>query len=478
MLSLLIEDSEKRAVESLYTDRFLQIPEFTAGDARAVSCCPVKRIRLPWDSRVFSPKDPTAWTIQVALGGGFILPIAGTWPITYGANSSESILSCDPTANEISDALNGLPSVIAAGGVTVQGAEGFFTFTFNTAGARTLLSGNPSLLVPLSFLTFEQSVAGTVSTQEVQILRIAQNAGAFSTLETNTDAPTIAIDTLVAGGGGANCKIRINLPSDRYGGTWTFSRSTTESDQIGFDDNAAEIQSIIQAMGNIGSGNISVVQDDDDSFIVEFIGSLANTAISSLTADASALKTILYKSGVLDLRAPGIDMLLNGSSQAIVLFEVQATDETGYSVKILQRNVLLLRPILTALFSVDDMTYTKAQIDALTGHTPDITVSTAGTTDLAPVNPFIRWTARFIVQAGSGAYVCNITLDDAEAKDGAIFRIPFEIAASANPSINVYDNTTSGTLLLQLAGDSDNAQYRSAVFEFDGTNWHFVGFEQ
>lgn len=485
MLSLLIEDSEKRAVESIFTDRFLDLSAgFTGGEARPIAVCPVKRIKMPWNSRVFSPKDPSAWTIQVALGGGFALPVAGTWPINYGADSSDAVISNNPTASEISNILNGLASVVTAGGVTVQGAAGFFTFTFDSAGARTMLSGDPALLVPLSLLTFEQVVAGDSVTNEVQILRIAQNAGTFATLSSLDIVQGITIDEVTAGGGGRNQQIRVNLPEDRYGGTWTFIRALIESEPIGFNDNELMVQTAIGLMSNIGINNISVQQDGEDSYLVTFIGGLANAEISlsDLSGSTSGLQVILWQSGTLDLRVPGIDLLLNGSDNAIVIFEVQAADETGYPVKILQRDVVLRKPVIVAQTTEPQPSagtaYSKAEIDALTGTGTDVTVSTAGTSDLAPSTPFILWSTRFIVQAGSVAYVRKLTLDNARAKSGAIFRVPLEIAASANPTISVYDNTISGTLLVTILGDSDNAQYKTAVFEFDGTNWHFIGFEQ
>lgn len=480
MLSLLIDDSNKRAVTSLFSERFLPLPEFAAGEARPIECCPVKRIKIPFDSRLFTPKDPSDWTIQVALGGGFILPVAGTWPITYDTDSSDSVISFNPLASEISDILNALQSVVDAGGVIVNGASGFFTFTFNEVGMRDLLFGDPVLLVPLSLLTFERIVTGDVDTREVQILRIAQNAGSFATLGTDADEAEITIDELQAGGVSANHKIRINLPENRYGGTWTFLRDAVESDQIGWGDNEAEIRWIIESMSNIGAGNVSVRQDDEDSFIAEFIGALANTNITGLSADASSLRTILFKSGVLDLRTPGIESLLNGSTERVVILEVQAADATDYPVKILQRDVMLRRPVLTPETTQPQPSgggevYSTAEVDALleglTGDFPTLSISTAGTNNLAPTTEFLQWFQLVTAAAGAGAYTHVLPLDNTKAKDGAIFRIEIDFAASANPTIQIRDNTSGGTLLESVSGDAGGATYYVGQFRFNGTNW-------
>jgi hypothetical protein len=376
-LNLLIDAANKQAVRSLYSDRMLDLPEFAAGEARSIACCPVKRIRSQYDSKLFSPIDPTAWVIQVALGGGFKLPVAGNWPISYGANSSDAIISNDPTEDEISSVLNALASIIAAGGVTVQGASGFFVFTFNNVGARTMISGDPSLLVPLSLLTFEQIVAGDVDTQEVQILRIVQNAGTFATLATNTSAATVAFSLIQAGSGTTNAKWRVTLSPDRYAGYWTFTKPAgATSGPIGFDDNEAQVKTVFE--GIYGTGNVLVLQETEDTFTVEHIGTNAHTAMTIVsTVDATALKTILFKSGVLDLRAPGVFMLFapqNGEApaeQIMARFEVEAADTTGYPEKILIRDAELVRPVLEPGMIVPQPTTPgidyRSDIDAYTG---------------------------------------------------------------------------------------------------------------
>jgi hypothetical protein len=477
---LLVEVSEKRAVESLYSDRLGRIREFIAGESLNIAFCPVKRIRLPWDSRVFTPKDPADWTVQVAIGGGFVLPVAGSWPIAYGANTSTHVISNDPTSEEISDVLNGLASVIAAGGVGVHGTEGFFTFTFNNVGARTMLSGDPALLVPASLLLFQQLVVGDVDTREVQILRIIQNAGAIGTLASYTSAPAITFQLLQAGDATHNTKWRVNLPVDRYGGQWTFTKPAgATSDAIGYDDNEAQVQSVFE--GIYGTGNVRVLQETEDSFTIELIGSLTHTAVTlPSTSDASGLQTIFYKSGLIDLRVPGINMLLNGASEAIVKFEIQAADATGYPVKVLQRDVLLRRPVLTSEMMPQPVpeagtAYNTAQVDALlgglSGSFNDIASSAAGTTDLAPTTEFTQWYQLITATAGTGPYTRKLTLDNAKARDGAIFRIEIDFAQSTNPTIEIYNNTVAGTKIESVRGRDDMSTYY--VFEaiMVGTNW-------
>jgi hypothetical protein len=122
--------------------------------------------------------------------------------------------------------------------------------------------------------------------------------------------------------------------------------------------------------------------------------------------------------------------------------------------------------------------YTLEQINALFGSSGTITVNADGTHDLTVIDPFVSRTVRVIAQAGTGAYTHKFSLDNSTALTDAIFRVRLEIAASANPTLEFYDNTTAGTLLQTITGDSSNATYLTFMFEFDGANWVYIGSAQ
>lgn len=76
--------------------------------------------------------------------------------------------------------------------------------------------------------------------------------------------------------------------------------------------------------------------------------------------------------------------------------------------------------------------------------------------------------------AGTGAYVANVVLIDSNALAGALVRIPIDFAASANPTVNIYDSSTGGTLLEGPLVNPNPGTAASFLFTagFDGTNWH------
>lgn len=120
--------------------------------------------------------------------------------------------------------------------------------------------------------------------------------------------------------------------------------------------------------------------------------------------------------------------------------------------------------------------YTKDEIDAMFGGLTNITVSSAvgSPQDVAPAHPFVQYFQRIIAQAGSGAYTHKFTVDTARAMEGAIFRILVEIAASANPTIEVYNESAAGTLLQTLSGDLSNAGSFLLELEMVSGSWQKI----
>lgn len=475
---LLIEPSDQFAPRSLYDERLARLPELHPGDQIPFAVAIVKRIRLCYDSRIFAVQDISDWTIRIAIGAGFLLPEIGTWPAAYAAEVGDDEIPANPTADELEAALNAISTIEDAGGVTVAGADGFFTITFDEPGARTMISGNPAALVPLSLLDFQRAVTGDSETQEVQTLRILQNTGALASLSTDSAAPSASVALVTLGDATHNHKVRVTLPADRWGGSWTYTSASVESGPIGYDDDPAAIEDILETVSTIGAGNVTVTRETDDTLLISYKGSKALQPIAGIAVDGSTLFVIGTKSGTLDLRGPAVDFLLpNGVASAVVSLSVEGTPPGGAPEVILQRDVLLVRPVIEQASVLPEGAsnyYTKEEIDAMSGDSADLAVSTTGTSDLAPAEPFMQWFQKVVAAAGAGAYTRKLTLDTAEAMDGAIFRVYIELAASGNPTIEIRNESAAGTLLQTISGDTDNAGYFLFVAEFNGTTWQKI----
>lgn len=120
--------------------------------------------------------------------------------------------------------------------------------------------------------------------------------------------------------------------------------------------------------------------------------------------------------------------------------------------------------------------YTKSELDDLFKDEGTITVSTTSSHDLVYSAYFLR-IVKIVGSSGSGSYTHDFLLDNSTAKNGATLRIVLSVAASANPHLKFWDNTTAGSPLEQVDGDSSNAQSFTLVFSYNGTSWKSEGRE-
>lgn len=71
------------------------------------------------------------------------------------------------------------------------------------------------------------------------------------------------------------------------GGTFTLTFSGQTTAAIAYNATAAAVQAALQALSNIGAGNVTVSGNAGGPYTVVFAGALANTDVAQLTATAS-----------------------------------------------------------------------------------------------------------------------------------------------------------------------------------------------
>jgi len=114
--------------------------------------------------------------------------------------------------------------------------------------------------------------------------------------------------------------------------------------------------------------------------------------------------------------------------------------------------------------------YSAGQLESFFGQFDPLVVNADGETTLNPPSPYSQWYQRIVAQSGAGAYTYVLKLSRMTPLTGALFRIQFEIAASANPTIEVYDNLEL-VALQTMTGDFSNATNALLEVEYDGTAW-------
>jgi hypothetical protein len=144
-------------------------PEFVVGDTQQV-----RFYFLEATGNVASPfivRDKAASTLRVGIGKPTNLPKDGTYKVAFESITSGPI-QYSATAGAISEALNGLSTMVAAGGCSVAGGvESSFLIRFNLTGAKSAVTALVADLIPATSCSIQNRVTGDSITAAVQSLR-------------------------------------------------------------------------------------------------------------------------------------------------------------------------------------------------------------------------------------------------------------------------------------------------------------------
>jgi hypothetical protein len=323
--------------------------------------------------------------IRLAIGQADLAPVAGTFGIAYdGSSTGLAALDWDITADELKTALNANAAITSDGGIaTVTKEANFFRITFSTVGAKDNFTQVANGLQPSSYIRLAQLIAGDSTTNEVWIVELKQNPYALIDSWTSGPGPSVTVATVQAGGTGNNEVQTITLAAGTYAGTYSLTvviggSPVSRTFVVPVTATAAELQTIIEAHPSIGSGKVSVTGSASLAYQVEFIGGLADTNITQMTAvdiDMLAPKTV---TGTLRLNGDGLyrAFLESGSDTLSPRLELQITFPDEDPATVLQTQVTVSKDIidLDALLSTLSPNYpTPGQIvrylSATTGYT-------------------------------------------------------------------------------------------------------------
>jgi hypothetical protein len=107
------------------------------------------------------------------------------------------------------------------------------------------------------------------------------------------------------------------------------------------------------------------------------------------------------------------------------------------------------------------------------GNQADLAPAAAVGAALFAATGFFLIANRILPGAGSGAFTAAYALPVASQKTGAIAEVNVELPASANPTVEIHNATSGGTLLASVTNPAPAAAaYWYGRFRFDGTSWH------
>jgi Major tropism determinant N-terminal domain len=103
-------------------------------------------------------------------------------------------------------------------------------------------------------------------------------------------------------------------------------------------------------------------------------------------------------------------------------------------------------------------------------------ITGAGNTNVALGANDLEKIANIIADGGGGIYIATITLQTTNGNAGEKIRLMITLPASANPTIEVRNATSGGTLLKSLNNvDAVDTLYWSGEFRYTGSAWVYAG---
>lgn len=233
------------------------------------------------------------WTVEfkLAFAGKNVALLIGDGTSLTGAGNVTvtTYVQGQPKVNEI-QTITGL--VLAAGNLRLSFTDpwGQVAYTglllisaYDTTNALLIQAALEALAnigpgnVQVTAITdgFQVEFVGALGGRDVSLLEAMQGTATIATTQAGTAS-------------GVNEKQYIRL-GGALGGHYhlTFEGQTTA--EIAYNASAATIDTALEALSNIGAGNVTVTEPSTGTFLVEFTGSLAAKDVGEITVDNSAL---------------------------------------------------------------------------------------------------------------------------------------------------------------------------------------------
>lgn len=176
---------------------------------------------------------------------------------------------------------------------------GTFTLTWNgqttgtiawNASAATLQTAleNLSNIAPGDVIVLKGGLIWTVEFAATYAQQdVALMTGSGSGL-TGTGEVTVSVETLTEGSAAVNEIQRVTIPSAASGGTFTLTYDGQTTAGIAYNASTATVVSSLEALSNIGVGDVAVTQSGTQYF-VEFKGAFKGTNVPLMTANGASL---------------------------------------------------------------------------------------------------------------------------------------------------------------------------------------------
>lgn len=264
--------------------------------------------------------------IKIAVGPIDESPKAGTWKISFGADTTAA-LAYNITAAAMDTALNGLASITAAGGVTVSKIGDNYNIVFNQNGARGDILTDSTALIPLSNATVAKLQVGDSTRPQIALIHLQRTIAGLATSFTATPASAISVESLSAWDG-SRATYRASISPDPKGGSFSlaFDAATgtdVSSASIAVGASAIDVQNAL----NLGALADKVSVSQVGAYAYDITVS-AQPGTGGLTANGAGLISFSGYVGELSLNTAEAISLLDGADFVATNLEVEITSDS------------------------------------------------------------------------------------------------------------------------------------------------------
>lgn len=174
-----------------------------------------------------------------------------------------------------------IPSDIVAGNV-ITASIGFKKEPY------TVPVGGTNITAAAGFVTLWNASVIPEFTEITASVGVDSDGDADGSVVLTADTAGVPFVVTVVIGTGTNEKQLVTI-TGATGGTFTLTWNGQTTDPIAYNASAATVQTELEALSNIDSGDVTVTGSDGGPYTVEFIGDLAATNVALITANNSSL---------------------------------------------------------------------------------------------------------------------------------------------------------------------------------------------
>jgi len=398
-------------------------------------------------------------TVKFGIGNKAAEPTGGTYTLKDSGGATTSALAYNANAAAVQTALNALNSGAGpdSGLVTVSGTFPNYKITWNATGARALLDvgTNGNALTPNTGIAFKEITAGDGSTAEVQSIHFAQSPVVYQETwnaisngwESQVEFNTFELADFLAGQENASAWIEVEI-TNAVGDRVTRAQAKTEVHGEVISENA---------MVPVSLASYLTAEEIRAQFVQN------RSAITGLTGGgATNLDGITTAGG-----AASVGWLAAVEIGNIVsLYELRTGTTAEASPEV-------IRPDDYAA-STNEVYWQRVGVYTNLDHTETLTTITAAGNQTVDVAAYSLYTvfATITDTYDSTPFTHIIVLDTSNAEQGDTVNVRLEMPASVDPTIEIRNATTGGTLLTTVQSENNvDALPFAGMYVFNGTEW-------